>query len=181
MILFSYEGQQKEIFKKLSHCLWDSWLSLIIRILSTQPSVCYTIQHSEAGSKKEGNFPAWAFCLVDAAICGEGTVTSRCDTISKTAKAQKVAGLSQSPSPQGSAIQNESPCTSPLWPVGFLWGKGALKMNKQNQKKKVGLSEGALSIPQGYLVLRHGLGSGFTFYHFLPLAPLSSTLCCGLC
>lgn len=78
-------------------------------------------------------------------------------------------------------MQNESSCTSPLQPVGSLWGKEALEINKQNKKKKVALSEGALSIPQGCLMLCHGLGSGLTFCHFLPLAPLFSTLCHGLC
>lgn len=53
-------------------------------------------------------------------------------------------------------------------------------MNKQNKKKKVDLSEGALSDPQGCLVPCHTLGSGLTFCHFLPLAPLPSALCCSL-
>lgn len=50
-------------------------------------------------------------------------------------------------------------------------------MNEQNKKKKVDLSEGALKMS----CASHGLGSGLTFFHFLPLAPLSSTLCHGLC
>lgn len=49
-------------------------------------------------------------------------------------------------------------------------------MNKQNKKKKVDLSEGALSDPQGCLVPCHTLGSGLTFCHFPPLAPLPSAL-----
>lgn len=107
---------------------------------------------SEAGFKKEGKSPAWAVFLVHAAICGEGTATSRCSTISKQQRHKSLQAWVKAHHLEELLSKGVS-FTSPPWPVGFLWGKGALKMNKQNKKNKADLSEGALRIPQGTCAL----------------------------
>lgn len=113
---FRLWGTAKKVLKKRSRCLWESWLSLIIHVLfffklqslifketallplypcinlSVFPSFC-----SLYDTYTDGILPARGFSLVHAAICAEGTVMWKCNTVNKIGKAQEITGLRQSP------------------------------------------------------------------------------------